>query len=97
MYLDDIAGLISAQLPEDALPDEPHTQRLLRLYAVLVRAKGTAVTDEDVHDAWAAWMADTDPDHDALVPYSELEAETRAEDEPFVDAIRSVAEQLASG
>lgn len=94
MYLDEIARQIADQLEPDTLPDEDGTDRLLRAYAVLARAKGTAVTAEDIHDAWAAWMADRDPDHEALRPYAELDATTRREDDPFVVAVRTVARRL---
>ena len=94
MYLDEIARQIAAELGPDALPDEEGTERLLRLYAVLARVKGMAVTAEDVHDAWVSWMADKDPRHEALKPYGHLDAETRREDDPFVAAVRAVAARL---
>jgi hypothetical protein len=56
MYLDDIAGQIRAELDPDDLPDEEGVDDLLRLYAVLARVKGADVTNEDIHDAWVAWM-----------------------------------------
>jgi hypothetical protein len=94
MYLDEIAQQIADQLSPDALPQAEGVDRLLRLYAVLARVKGTATTPEDVHDAWAAWMADQDPTHDALRPFPELDRATRREDDPFVDAVRAVAMRL---
>ena len=90
MYLNDIARAIRGEVPEDALP-EGTTLALFRLYAVLLLAKGAEVTAEDVHNAWVAWMASQDAEHDSLVPFSELDAETQAEDSPFVAAIRVVA------
>ncbi len=65
---------------------------LFLIYAVLLRAKGAAVTAEDVHNAWAAWMTTRDPEHEAIRPFGELDAEARAEDSPFVAAIRGAAE-----
>jgi hypothetical protein len=62
---------------------------------VLARAKGTAVTAEDIHDAWVAWMADKDSGHDALKPFKELDPETRHEDDPFLVAVRTVAARLS--
>lgn len=90
MYLNDIARAIRDEVPEDELP-EGTTLALFRLYAVLLLAKGADITGEDVHNAWVAWMASQDADHDALMPFSELDAETQAQDSPFVAAIRAVA------
>lgn len=90
-YIDDIAAAIRRELPEDVLPDEPHVERLLRSYAVLVRAKGTRVTLKDVHDAWAAWMLDVDPHHPAIRPYEQLDVQTQEEDIPFLTALQRVA------
>jgi hypothetical protein len=94
MYLDDIARQIADELDPNLLPDEDGVNRLLRSYAVLARAKGTAVTPEDIHDAWVAWMAETDPNHESLKPFSELDAGTRHEDDPFVAAVRAVAARI---
>jgi hypothetical protein len=94
MYLDDIARQIADELDPDLLPDEDGVDRLLRSYAVLARAKGTAVTAEDIHDAWVAWMAESDPHHESLKPFSELDAATRHEDDPFATAVRAVAARL---
>lgn len=97
MYLDEIADEIESRLSPDVLPSTgPSIHRLFRLYAVLVRAKGTAITDEDIHDAWSAWMADEDPAHSSLVPYAKLDPETRAGDRPFAEATRAVAARLAA-
>jgi hypothetical protein len=90
MYLNDVARAIRDEVPEDVLP-EGTTLALFRLYAVLLLAKGADVTREDVHNAWVAWMASEDAQHGSLVPFSELDAETQAEDSPFVAAIRAVA------
>lgn len=95
MYLDDIARQIAAELDPGELPDQDGVERLLRLYAVLARAKGTAVTAEDIHDAWASWMADKDPQHEALKPFADLDPDTRHEDAPFLAAVRAVAGRIA--
>jgi hypothetical protein len=89
-YLDDIGAEISAKLSPEDLP-EGDIAPLMRLYAVLALAKGCATTDEDVHNAWVAWMAAIDPTHDALRPFADLDRETRREDAPFLHAIKSVA------
>lgn len=89
-YLDAVADEIRAAVRHDALPDADTTQ-LFRLYAVLLLAKGDAVTAEDVHNAWVAWMVARGEDHESLVPFSELDSQTQVEDGPFVVAIRQVA------
>jgi hypothetical protein len=89
-YLDPIARAIALHVGDDLLP-EGDTERLFLLYAVLARAKGTDVGPEDVHDAWAAWMQDHNPDHPAIRPYAELDEPTQAADLPYVEAIRAVA------
>jgi hypothetical protein len=89
-YLDELGGQIRARVPPGDLPDED-TASLFRLYAVLLLAKGESVTTADVHNAWSAWMADRDADHDSLTPFAELPAGKVAEDEPFAEAIRLVA------
>jgi hypothetical protein len=87
-YIDELAARIRAEVARDVgVPDD--SDGLFRLYALLARAKGAAVTARDVHDAWVIWMQGQDEDHDALVPFEELDRETQAEDSPFVLAIRS--------
>jgi hypothetical protein len=89
-YLEATAARIRAAVAPDV--DVPSDSgALFLMYAVLMRAKGTAVQAVDVHDAWVAWMTQINPDHDALRPYEQLDAETRAYDEPFVTAIRQTA------
>ncbi len=89
-YLDSVAADIRNAVQADALP-EGDTTGLFRSYAVLLLAKGGAVTGEDVHNAWVAWMASKGEDHESMVPFNQLPTETQAEDSPFVEAIRSVA------
>lgn len=91
MYLDDLADAIRRHIPEDRLPNGD-TDALLRSYAVLLRAKGVNVTQSDVHDAWAAWMAGPGDQHDALIPYDDLPDDVKDEDEVFAAAIRAAAE-----
>ena len=93
MYIDEIAQQIASELDPGRLPDEGNVDRLLRSYAVLVRTKGRETTLEDVHDAWAAWMAEVDPAHPALKPFAELDDSTRQEDKPFLSAVLAVAER----
>ncbi len=92
-YIDALAGEIRNAVPDAALP-EGDTSGLFRIYAVLLLAKGEDVKREDVHNAWAAWMITKGEDHESVVPFAELPPETKAEDSPFVLAIRSVARSI---
>lgn len=92
-YIDNIAAEVRANVAPEYLPDGDTTV-LFRLYAVLLLAKGTDVTAEDVHNAWAAWMDAKDPEHPSVRPYNELDDETRAADRPFVEAIRAASRAL---
>jgi hypothetical protein len=92
-YLDQVAAEIRRQVPTEVLPGG-EMDGLFRMYAVLALAKGESVDAADVHNAWAAWMSDRDPDHGSLRPFWELDSETRKSDEPFVTAIREVAKAL---
>lgn len=87
MYLDDIAAEIREHVPEGRMPDGD-AEELFRIYAVLLRAKGTDVTRSDVHDAWSAWMAKRNSEHASLVPYENLPEDVRDEDRIFATAIR---------
>ena len=69
---------------------------LLRLYALLVLTRGQFTSREDVHEAWAIWRDATRPDHPSLVPFSELSPEVQALDDPYVEAIRTVARGLGN-
>jgi hypothetical protein len=90
-YFDQTARAIRERVPAELLPDERGTDDLFRLYALLVRVKGEAVTAEDVHDAWSLWMLGQHADHESIKPYSELDRTTREADHPFLEAIRAVA------
>jgi hypothetical protein len=90
-YLDGAAQAIKERIPAQLLPDNDTIDDLFRLYALLARVKGEAVTPEDVHDAWSLWMLRQDRDHGSIKPYAELDPSTRREDRPFVEAIRAVA------
>lgn len=90
-YIDELARAIRAEMPPDVLPDASDLDALFRLYAMLARVKGKAVTASDVHDAWSAWMLNRGEDHDSVVPFEALTSDTQADDEPFAAAIRKVA------
>lgn len=93
-YIDQLARAIRAATPRGALPDEPDLDALYRLYALLARVKGTAVTASDVHDAWSVWMLSRGDAHESVVPFEALPSDTQSEDEPFAEAIREVSEGL---
>jgi len=93
MYLDDTAAEIRKFIPNDRMPSG-NSEHLLLLYAVLLRAKGTAVTPSDIHDAWSVWMVQRDQEHPALAAYQDLPPEVQAGDRVFVEAIRNAAEKL---
>lgn len=94
-YLEETADRIQQLVPADLLP--PDSEALLLMYAVLARAKGTATTSEDVHDAWTAWMLMRGKRHRSIRAFDDLPAAVRAEDEPFAQAIRQAAsEQIDS-
>jgi hypothetical protein len=78
----------------DQLSNEPGSENLLRLYALLAMVKGTETTQEDVHHAWSLWMETTNPGHPSIVPFNDLSADTRREDEPFLQAIHRAASRL---
>lgn len=92
-YLDLLAAEIQRTAdPESKAPDEDLP--LYRQYAVLLLAKGTEVTPEDVHNAWAAWASEHDPDHRNLLPFKELSLSVQRWDEIYAQAIRDVAKRL---
>src|SRR5438132_7641225 len=91
-YLDEVAEAIRAELHE--VPSNATPRRLLHIYAVLLLGKGQSVDAADVHNAWVAWMEETQPDHPSNRPYEELDQATQAADRPFVEAIRRAAKAL---
>ena len=93
MYLDDIAARIRVHIPDDRMPDGG-ADELLRLYAVLLRAKGADVTDSDIHDAWSAWMANREKQHESLIEFGKLASGVQEEDRVFTKAVRRAADEL---
>ncbi|MEE2524727.1 hypothetical protein V1639_15505 [Pseudarthrobacter sp. J75] len=84
---------IEQALPEQFRPKRD-AQTLYRLYALLTLVKGRDVTLENVHDAWASWQSASDPDHEAIRPFIELDEETREKDRPYMMAIQELGIQL---
>ncbi len=91
-YLDDVVAVIRAELGEQ--PDDRSAPELLRLYAVLLLAKGEAVNAADVHNAWVAWMLNSQPTHEDIKPFEDLDESTQQADEPFVAAIQRATRSL---
>ncbi len=89
-YLDVVAADIGALVP--CVPPA-----LLRIYAVLALAKGTATTLEDVHDAWVAYMSPRHAGNPALAPFCDLPPDVQEMGEPVAGAIRAVAHQRNGG
>jgi hypothetical protein len=95
-YVDDVAAAIRRLVPPDLLPDGD-VDTLFRIYAVLALAKGERVVLEDVHDAWAAWMSASNPQHRSIKPLHELPGDVQRSDQPYLDAIRAVASDWGIG
>ena len=93
MYLDDIADCIRKYIPDDRMPEE-NVEELLRIYAVLLRAKGTDVTESDIHDAWSTWIVEHKEEHKALIPYEDLTPDVREQDAVFANAVRQAAQEI---
>jgi hypothetical protein len=94
-YVAVLAKKIRDQVPPELLPDGD-LDLLFSMYALLGLAKGESVREEDVHNAWVAWMTHQGKAHSALRPYRDLPAETRRQDDPFVEAIRAVMQKADS-
>ena len=89
-YLDELAAAVRAEVDPGRIP-KGDTTSLFRMYALLVRAKGTAVTARDVHDVWAVWALEAKPHHSAIRPWEDLDAETQAKDDHYVQALHRAA------
>lgn len=72
----------------------PQRPDLLDLYTLLLLSKGDSVTKKDVHDAWAVRQVRIRPDHHSLIPYGQLEQDTQARDDKYVQAIIRAYEKL---
>ncbi|MGN8224115.1 RipA family octameric membrane protein [Gracilimonas sp. BCB1] len=91
--MEKIADTIKSFIPEERLPEDNYDE-LFVLYAVLLRAKGKNVTQSDIHDAWSAWMNKQDQDHNAILPYEDLEKNVQDQDNLYAVAVRKAAEKL---
>lgn len=75
----------------------PLEKDLLRLYALLALTRGTDTTLEDVHDAWALWRNETNPQHRSLRPFDALTIDVQELDRRYADAIHRAAGRLPGG
>lgn len=92
-YIEEIAEAIRHQARTGEAFDEEE-QRLYLIYAVLALTIGEDVTRRHVHDAWSAWKAMSQPEHESIQPFDQLGGDVQGEDEPFVTAIQAVARRL---
>jgi hypothetical protein len=90
-YLDELAIEIFQTCHLTANKPDADDMGLYRIYAVLCRSLGSLTGNEDVHDAWSAWMAGKNPEHRSLLPFAQLAAEVQYYDQTYRDAIRRVA------
>lgn len=95
-YLDLLGSEIQRTADPEATPPDEDLP-LYRNYAVLLLAKGQDVTLEDVHNAWAAWASEHDPDSRHLLPFKELSLNVQQRDQRYVDAIHAIAEKIRVG
>lgn len=86
-YIKDLAEKIRNEIPESILPKVDNIDDLMNIYAVLALAKQDRITNEDIHNAWAAWMSNSNPDHKSITPYNELAVDVQAQDTPFKEAV----------
>jgi hypothetical protein len=86
-YIDSVRETLSQQIPDTA-------EELLDLYTLLTFVKGSAVTLEDVHDAWSVWRSRTNPNHKSLIPFGELTPEVQQLDQKYADAIIQTAQAV---
>jgi hypothetical protein len=89
-YLDRLAVEIQREVDQTTTPSDADLP-IYRQYAVLLLAKGSAVSTEDVHNAWVAWASTYNPESQHLIPFNDLPPSVQQRDEPFAAAIRAVA------
>lgn len=93
-YLDELAIQIAREAGDYPFIGDYAGIELFRQYAVLLLAKGRAVTAEDVHNGWAAWASERRVHSHNIIPFAQLDWHTKEEDEPYAMAIRRVARSL---
>src|SRR5690554_6744924 len=72
---------------------------LINFYTLLVLTEGswTALTDEDIHDAWSVWQNISNPDHKSIVRFKYLEPDIKKLDAPYTNALNDAASILFGG
>lgn len=80
--------------PTNTITENEESMDLYCLYALLVLTTGIRTTNEDVHNAYAAWLTPHDAQAECLVPYAELPLFVQDMDTIYAEAIREVASKL---
>lgn len=70
---------------------------LERLYVLLVFTRGEQTTLRDVHDAWAIWRTQTNPQHKSCICFEDLTPEVQELDRKYMQAIRDTSFRLSKG
>jgi len=70
---------------------------LERLYVLLVFTRGEQTTLRDVHDAWAIWRTQTNPQHKSCICFEDLTPEVQELDRKYMQAIRDTSFWLSKG
>lgn len=70
---------------------------LERLYVLLVFTRGEQTTLRDVHDAWAIWRTQTNPQHRLCICFEDLTPEVQELDRKYMQAIRDTSFWLSKG
>lgn len=94
-YLDEISTEIRRTAEPEAVENEEDLL-LYRVYAVLLLAKGEKVSAEDVHNAWAVWACEHEPNSKSLIPFQELSPSAQSKDSVYVEAIHKVDKHICS-
>lgn len=95
-YVEELVADLEVRLPWGQV--EAEERRIIScFYALLVLSKGTAITAEDVHDAWATAMTARRAAHRSLVPYRDLDDRSRSKDEPFAKVLRAAGGATEAG
>jgi len=93
-YLDALASAIRAEA-EPGWISEGHTTSLFRMYAVLIRARGAAITESDVHDVRSAWALVEQPAEAAIQPFKILDPPVQAKDATYIETHSALGPVMA--
>lgn len=88
-YVETIRKGIAEQMPDA-------DTKLIDLYALLGVVFGSAVNEEDVHNAWSVWQNEKDGTHRSLIPFDDLSADIQALYTKYVEIIRNAVEATHS-